>query len=300
MSQSRALTIVLPMIIAVILLIAAASFAAYFLIRSSSLNNFFSESANDGSCCPSNTARSDHAKQILHGNSTPEYAGLEGTTTFSNVAKVSIDVANGVAVCEQAELNQGETQVSWHYVPEDGAILSTMDAGLKTSQQNGVLRLKDWRCEGKRRASNNAKIYLTLYHAADVELVEISQGNGELRISSGYAREISLGNGTLTLSGAPKASVDASVGNGKLVAEWLLAEGDADVSVGNGTAIVKLLHGSSVAVEATTGIGGIDAPAAIAVQRPHMLGATANGVFATGDTKLDISVGNGTVKIIEP
>jgi len=238
---------------------------------------------------------------VLSGGGTEEgqamvHPGLSGDAQYDGVQRLDLSVANGTVDCEEDDLPAGEVRLSWRYESKARRDIDEGDVELKAQLADGVLHIEDWRNKQAGKLGN-INIHLELKHGPGVEWLDASHGNGTFCYDGSAARCISLGNGTLALEGQPAGDAKVSVGNGTLEADWLVAQGQHQLSVGNGTIDLGLREGSSLAVDASTGIGGISAPAGINVRRTGLLGATAHGSINGTAAGIDLSVGNGSVDI---
>jgi DUF4097 and DUF4098 domain-containing protein YvlB len=126
--------------------------------------------------------------------------------------------------------------------------------------------------------------------------VEAGLGNGDLSIDTNSKLNATVGNGQLILAGVLPES-EASVGNGKVRGDVQLNQGTHEITVGNGSVELALRSGTSLSYEAGTSMGNItltDLPGKV---EQAMMSKTASGSIGDGSATLDISVGNGGIKL---
>lgn len=223
---------------------------------------------------------------------------LMGTRELAGITSLDLSVRNGTVTCAEADLPEGVVHIEWEYGGKDIDRADPANFELRFKQDGPALEIVDWHDNGSSLLNKlNVKLDLRLQHGPGVNLLDFSHGNGTLSYTGSAHGDFSMGNGTLQLAGEPDGDIDVSLGNGKIRADWLLTGGNCDVSIGNGSANVELRGGSGVTMDGSVGIGSITAPSGIKVTRSHMLGANAVGSLGDGAARMDISIGNGSIRI---
>jgi hypothetical protein len=221
--------------------------------------------------------------------------GVTGRQELAASAKaLTVEISNGT-VDIRAAAADGQASASWEIVKAGGAPAAPANTlQLQVDQQaDGQLRIHD-KYTGDKLASPPT-VHLTITLPATVP-VNASLGNGKLSIDSNAKLSAAVGNGTLLLAGSYPAT-DASVGNGDIKGEVQLGAGEHQLNVGNGAVELGLRPGSSFSFDADTGIGEVQLSGVPGKIERNMLSQTARGVLGTGDGKLEISIGNGSVKL---
>jgi len=231
-----------------------------------------------------------HSAALATGSSPAGGFAVKGETPLdSNVKSSSIQIESGTVDCQVAADGQGK--VSWEVVDTPGVNSKLMEVTVTTD--GGVVTVEDdWHGHSWGRKPD---VHVTAWLPAKSDL-DVELGNGQVSSALDGKLNAEVGNGAVTLSGAP-SNLNVEVGNGHLQGTAKLLTGDNSVEVGNGHIDLQLLAGSDAKLEATTGVGKVEASGITGQLTSEFVSSSYSGQVGKGAAALQLEVGHGDVTV---
>lgn len=224
---------------------------------------------------------------------------LEDSQSAAGVSELAIDIVNGGVECSAADVAAGVVQVDWRITEASGPGVKAKleDLQIVLSQEGGKLLVKDNYTGTALARRPELKLWLRVHK--DV-VVSLQAGNGSASLATPKLAGISLGNGSVELSGELVQDGGIAIGNGSLAGKLTVAAGQHSVTLSNGRINLSLMPGSSCAVSASVSTGQVDAKGFPTQRNWHQTGGTVTGTVGAGQAKLSLDVGNGQIVLDAP
>ncbi len=222
---------------------------------------------------------------------------VTGQAEATGVANLEFKLSNGKVECVVGDAKPGEAKLSWTIKRQKNGFTKggkPKDLDVRVEQQGDRLVVEDHWCGKKKACRPIINMVLELHPDT---LVQGSMGNGKLTVENHKITGLRMGNGKVVLGGELSEDSQIKMGNGVVKGSVLITAGKHRIKMGNGVVKLEAAAGSSFKFNSKLATGRTTVNGVESTSKKRFLGGATSAVIGDGAGTLDISVGNGRVKL---